>query len=133
MDLLRDGGANGAAYIHNASGAASYSDHLISLVQSMDGTTAFDSQSGISGSMNLLTFAAQSVGWLDGQRSDAAQAAATKDALHVRLVEKMSNQTGVNIDEEMALLLQLEQSYEASARMISTIDEMMRTLIAMVR
>jgi flagellar hook-associated protein 1 FlgK len=130
---VRDGGANGASYTHNPTGAASYSDHLISLVQSLDGTTAFDGQSGIGGSMSLLTYAAQSLGWLDGQRSEATQAAATKDALHVRLAEKISNETGVNIDEEMALLLQLEHSYEASARVISAVDEMLATLLSVVR
>ncbi len=133
INLLRDGGANGAAYTHNPSGAASYSDHLISLVQSLDGTTDFDGQSEIGGSMSLLTYAAQSIGWLDGQRSEATQAAATKDSLHARLAEKISNQTGVNIDEEMALLLQLEHSYEASARVISTVDEMLATLMSVVR
>ena len=133
INLLRDGGANGAGYNHNPTGAASYSDHLISLVQSMDGTTAFDGQSGIGGSMSLLAYATQSIGWLDGQRSEATQAAATKDALHIRLTEKISNQTGVNIDEEMALLLQLEHSYEASARVISTVDAMLATLMSVVR
>ncbi|MEP1206281.1 MAG: flagellar hook-associated protein FlgK [Rhizobiaceae bacterium] len=133
INLMRDGGANGAAYNHNPTGAASYSDHLISLVQSLDGTTAFDGQSGIGGSMSLLSYATQSIGWLDGQRSEASQAAATKEALHVRLAEKISNQTGVNIDEEMALLLQLEHSYEASARVISTVDEMLATLMSVVR
>ncbi|MEP0944764.1 MAG: flagellar hook-associated protein FlgK [Rhizobiaceae bacterium] len=131
--LMRDGGANGAAYTHNPAGAASYSDHLISLVQSLDGTTAFDGQSEIGGSMSLLTYAAQSLGWLDGQRSEASQSAATKEALHIRLSEKISNQTGVNIDEEMALLLQLEHSYEASARVITAVDEMLATLLSVVR
>lgn len=132
-NLIRDGGANGAAYTHNPTGAASYSDHLISLVQSLDGTTAFDGQSGISGSMSLLTYATQSLGWLDGQRSEASQAAATKESLHIRLTEKISNQTGVNIDEEMAMLLQLEHSYEASARIITAVDEMLATLLSVVR
>ena len=83
--------------------------------------------------MSLLTYATQSLGWLDGQRSEAAQAAATKESLHVRLTEKISNQTGVNIDEEMAMLLQLEHSYEASARIITAVDEMLATLLSVVR
>jgi len=131
--LLRDGGANGAGYLQNTTGAVSFSDHLISLMQSLDATVPFDGQTGIGGSMSLLSFAAQSSGWLDGQRSEASQAAASKEALHVRLTERLSNQTGVNIDEEMALLLQLEHSYEASARMIRTVDEMLTTLMSVVR
>jgi flagellar hook-associated protein 1 FlgK len=35
----------------------------------------------------------------------------------------------VNIDEEMARLIELQQTYQASARIISIVDEMMRTLL----
>ena len=131
--LLRDGGANGVAYIHNTSGAASFSDRLISLATGLDEERTFDVQSGIGGDKSLLKFAAQSIGWLDGERSTASRSAITKDALVVRLSEKISNQTGVNIDEEMATLLQLEQSYEASARLISVVDEMLTTLMNVTR
>ena len=131
--LLRDGGANGAAYVHNTEGGESYSNHLISLVQSMDVRSSFDNQTGISGLMSILTFANQTTGWIDGQRSDASQAALTKSALSIRLTEKISNKSGVNIDEEMTLLLQLEKSYEASARLIATVNEMFDTLLQSVR
>jgi len=132
-NLLRDGGANGPGYLANSSGGASFADNLISLVQSLDVSTDFDEQTGVGGTMGLMSYAAQSVGWLDGQRSDATQATTSKEALFTRLSEKLSNETGVNIDEEMAMLLQLEQSYEASARLISAVDEMMNALLAAVR
>jgi flagellar hook-associated protein 1 FlgK len=35
----------------------------------------------------------------------------------------------VNIDEEMARLIELQQTFQASARIISTVDEMMRALL----
>ena len=57
----------------------------------------------------------------------------TKCALSIRLTEKISNESGVNIDEEMTLLLQLEKSYEASARLIATVNEMFDTLLQSVR
>jgi len=131
--FLRDGGANGAAYVSNSTGGASYSDQLISFVQRLDVTEGFDNQTGIGGSMSLMTFASQTNGWMSALRSTAAEAMATKDALHIRLSEKLSNQTGVNIDEEMAMLLQLEHSYEASARLISAVDEMLSTLMSTIR
>ncbi|MEP4751127.1 MAG: flagellar basal body rod C-terminal domain-containing protein, partial [Nitratireductor sp.] len=40
--------------------------------------------------------------------------------------------TGVNIDVEMSLLLDLEHAYEASARLIRTVDQMMATLLETV-
>lgn len=131
--LLRDGGANGAAYVANSTGGDSYTDNLISFVQRLDVTEGFDTQTGIGGSMSLMTFASQTNGWMSALRSTASDAMATKEALHVRLTEKLSNQTGVNIDEELAVLLQLEHSYEASARLISAVDEMLSTLMSTIR
>ena len=106
--LLRDGGSNGAGYIHNTTGAASYSDHMISLVQRLSANTSYDTQTGVGGDMSLNGYAAQSLGWIEGQRSAATEATLSKEALSVRLSEKLSNQTGVNIDEEAALLIKLE-------------------------
>ena len=130
---LRDGGANGAAYLGNTTGGASFADRLITLVSRLDSQQNFDTSSGLAASASIVEFASQSIGWLDGQRSDATRASATKDALGARLSEKLSNQTGVNIDEEMSTLLQLERSYEASARLIRTVDEMLQTLLAAAR
>ncbi|MGI9353870.1 MAG: flagellar hook-associated protein FlgK [Rhizobiaceae bacterium] len=130
---LRDSGANGAAYLENPAGGASFADRLITLTQRLDESQDFDTSGGLASSTSIVEFASQSIGWLDGQRSDAARASAAKDALGIRLSEKLSNQTGVNIDEEMSVLLQLERSYEASARLIRTVDEMLQTLMAAAR
>ncbi len=51
----------------------------------------------------------------------------------LRTSAALSNETGVNIDEEMALLLDLEHSYQASARLISAVDDMLSTLLAAVQ
>lgn len=131
--LLRDGGFNGAAYVENPTGGSSFADRLITLAQGLDGEQSFDPSAQLGTSTSLLNFAGQASGWLDGQRSDASHALTSKEALRDRLQEKISNQTGVNIDEEMAVLLQLERSYEASARLIATVDEMLQTLLATVR
>ena len=39
--------------------------------------------------------------------------------------------TGVSLDEEMTQLIQYEQAYEAAARMISTVDELMQTILSL--
>jgi flagellar hook-associated protein 1 FlgK len=46
-----------------------------------------------------------------------------------RTQQALSNSTGVNIDEEMSMMLDLEHSYQASARMISTVDNMLAALM----
>jgi flagellar hook-associated protein 1 FlgK len=50
------------------------------------------------------------------------------------ILEEMNNKqdalAGVNLDEELADILRFQYMYQASAKMISTIDEMMDTLLA---
>ncbi len=131
--LLRDGGANGAAYVENTTGAAAFSDRLIRFGEQLDKPITFDGATGIGGDKSLLSFAAGSVSWLEGYRSDASNAAATKDALYVRLTSTLTAETGVNLDQEMSRLLDLEHTFEASARLIRAVDEMLQDLLAAVR
>jgi len=37
--------------------------------------------------------------------------------------------TAVSLDEELALLLDLEQSYKASAKLVAAVDEMIAALL----
>ncbi len=128
--LLRDGGANGAAYVQNAAGAPAFADRLIQFTQNLIAPTGFDAATGISGTMSLESFGADMTGWLEEYRSTALASAETKMALTARLEETLANETGVNIDEEMTRLLDLEHSYEASARVIDVVNQMLDTLMA---
>lgn len=130
--LLRDGGANGAAYVENSSGGASYADRLIAVAENMDAEMPFDAASGVSGNLSILEYAADSLAWLDGFRSDATAAADRKEALSSQISDKLSNSVGVNVDEEMSKLVEFENSYQASARMLQTVDQMLKTLLAAV-
>ncbi len=41
--------------------------------------------------------------------------------------------SGVSLDEEMTNLMKFQKAFQASARMITTIDEMLQTVITMLR
>lgn len=131
--LLRDGGINGAAYSSNPSGATGYSSLLDRHVQALETPMAFDAAAGLSSSASLMEFSAQSVGWLELNRSDAESAAESREASRFRSVEALSSITGVSLDEEMSMLLELEQAYKASARLIAAVDEMLQALMAVAR
>lgn len=131
-ELLRDGGANGVGYIANTDGAASYSSLLLRYGERLAEPFAFDAAAGLGTAGNLNSYSAASVGWVDGLRKEADAASQNKQALVTRTAEALSNATGVNVDEEMALLLDLEHSYEASARLIKAVDEMLANLFAAV-
>ncbi len=132
-ELLRDGGINGAAYSSNPTGASGYSSLLDSYVVALDNPMAFDSAAGISTNTSILGFAADSIGWLELNRSDADSSSVSREASLFRSVEALSNVTGVSLDEEMSILLELEQSYKASARLISAVDEMLQALMGAMR
>lgn len=129
---LRDGGANGAAYLANTGGAASYGELLLTLTARIDEPIAFDPTAGGGDQASLAAFSANVISWFETQRQDASRAEETRNAQMARTQAALSNATGVNIDDEMAKLLELEHSYQASARLIAAVDEMLASLLAAV-
>ncbi|MGN7753177.1 flagellar hook-associated protein FlgK [Sinorhizobium sp. 22678] len=129
--LLRDGGFNGV--VSNPDGNAGFTDLLDGLITALDGDMAFDGATGLDATSSIMEFAASSVGWFEQIRSGASRADDNKAALLARTQEALGSVTGVSIDEELSLLLDLEQSYKASAKLISTVDAMMASLLEAVR
>ena len=67
---------------------------------------------------------------------DAAGAKDRLDDMGARradAINRRDSYSGVNIDEELASLVTLQNSYSAAARVMSTATEMYDTLIGMVR
>lgn len=127
-DKVRDGGINGAAYVVNT-GGSSYGDLLDKYNQNLEGPMTFSSSTQIADAPDLLSFSADSMGWLEQLRSTATSADDAKTALLTRTLEAYSSTTGVSLDEELSLLLDIEQSYKAGAKLMSTIDDMMKALL----
>lgn len=131
--LLRDGGIGGAAYVYNATGAAGFSDRLSALSQAMGAQRGFDASAGLSGTATIAEFAEQSAGWLEAGRQAATQSNVAAQALAEQAGAALSNATGVNIDDQMAQMLQLERSFQAAAKLIATIDQMYSSFFESVR
>lgn len=112
---------------------ANFTDLLIGFTNNMDAHAGFVNVDGTPVSMSLMTYSAGAISWLEDARKTADYGAEVKSALVIRTNEALSNVTSVNIDEEMALMLELEQSYSASAKMLQMIDEMLKTLLSAVR
>jgi flagellar hook-associated protein 1 FlgK len=72
------------------------------------------------------------VSWSAGQKQAATNNAEQAAALLDRLSLALSNATGVNIDDEMARLLDIEHAYQASAKLIASVDMLYRTLFDVV-
>lgn len=99
---------------------------------------AFDTPRDYSGNTNLpnktslLDFANQSIAWSSSQYQNIKESSQHHMTIYQHAAQSLSNETGVNKDDELALMLQLEQNYGASAKIITAVGKMMDDLLAAV-
>ncbi|MFC6447237.1 flagellar hook-associated protein FlgK [Shinella zoogloeoides] len=108
---------------------ASFSDLLNNYASAFEAPMTFDTAAAIDTTGTILAFSSGSVGWLEEIRGAATTAGDDKNALLGRTQEALQNVTSVSLDEELALLLDLEQSYKASAKLVAAVDEMITALL----
>lgn len=130
--LLRDGGINGAAYVYNSTGAAGFSDRLMQLQDNLHTPFSFDPAAQIDATATLTDYTANSVGWLQQTRQSTNTEFEFRTAVYERSVDSLTKVTNVNLDYEMTLLLDLERSYQATSRLISSVDTMFGSLLQAV-
>ncbi|AQX18599.1 MULTISPECIES: flagellar hook-associated protein FlgK [unclassified Bartonella] len=114
-------------------GPEHFGDKLQELVDSFNEKQKFGTGTGLDLEQSIMDFGKNSVGWLQGLRSNADKEARYKGTMFLHAAEALSNATGVNTDDELALMLQLEQTYGATSRIISTVGKMLDDLLAAVR
>jgi flagellar hook-associated protein 1 FlgK len=115
-----------------AAGDTTRSDFILSQL-----TTAkfqYSPASGVGGASapfkgTLLSYMQQFTSAQGAAADAAAQLADGQGVVLNTLQQKMSSTSGVNIDEEMAHLLSLQNAYSANARVMSTVNEMYKTLM----
>ncbi|OWV84872.1 flagellar biosynthesis protein FlgK [Rhizobium sp. R72] len=125
---LRDGSISGLTNL-NTTNSSGFSDNLDALYTAMGTARTFSSDAGLSSDVNIMDYASNSIGWLEQYRSDATTASENTSAALSRSTEAYSNETGVNLDEELTLLLDIEQSYKAATKILNAVDEMLKSLL----
>jgi flagellar hook-associated protein 1 FlgK len=80
----------------------------------------------------LIGFAGSSVSWLESQRKSASDESTYSQTLLERSADALTNVNGVNMDDEMSFMMQVERTYSASSKVISTVDSMLKELLAAV-
>ena len=115
-----------------ASGDTARSDFI--LTQLSSGTYRYSPQTGIGTTGapftgTLTNFAKQFISQQGEAANAAKQLADGQDVVLNTLQNKVSATSGVNIDDEMAHLLALQNAYSANARVMSSIKQMYDTLI----
>lgn len=130
---LRDGGISdpgNPSYIYNATGVAGYSERLMGLQAGLSGSMAFDPAAGLSDTANLRSFASQSAGWLSELRQAQTEKFDDKQVLGQRALASWQDSIGINLDDELTALIALERSYQASSRLINSVNGMFDALLS---
>ena len=102
------------------------------LIHEVTTPQAFDPAAQAASAATVADFAASSISWLQEGRKSAGADSDYQSTLKDRASDALSKSTGVNLDEEMTLLLELERSYQASTRLVSAINNMLGTLLQAV-
>ncbi|MDH7798660.1 MULTISPECIES: flagellar hook-associated protein FlgK [unclassified Beijerinckia] len=131
LNLLRDGGISdpgNPAYVYNSSGGASYSGRLQGLVDKLSANQNFDPASGIGTSASVSTFATSSAAWLAGTRKAASDRSDQQSTIRDSATQALTSANGVDMNDELSRMLDIEHSYQASSKLISAIDQMFGVL-----
>jgi flagellar hook-associated protein 1 FlgK len=129
LNRLRDGFSTS----YNPTGAAGFSGRLQELLGNLEAPQDFDPAAGINQTASLTRYTAASASWVEASRKQATEISTYQNTFLERTREALSNETGVNLDEELSLMLELERSYGASARIITVVDTMIKTLLDAAR
>ncbi len=94
----------------------------------------FGSETGLAAeghgfSTTLSTFADRMVSYWGAASASAASALESQSTIQSNLEERMKTASGVNVDQELARLIQLQSAYAANARVMSTAKEMLDALM----
>jgi flagellar hook-associated protein 1 len=127
---LRDGGINGGNYVYNSTGAAAFADRLNTLASDLNSPRSFDAKAQLGTSADVPAYATSSASWLENLRQTASTNNDYQQTLLSQASTALSNATGVNLDEEYANQLQLEQSYTASSKLIAVVGQLFDQLMA---
>lgn len=127
--MIRDGGFGGPAYVRNTEALAGYQVRISELTDALDTSLSFGSWGGLGGDASLKDFSAKSASWVEIRRQEAKSQLDASTASTTRAANTLSRVTGVNIDQEMATLLDLEKSYQASSKVLAVVNSMLDVLL----
>lgn len=136
VNRLRDGGVGApgvAQYVYNTEGGAGYAGRLQGLLSGLGAKQSFDPSSSLQPSATLSEFASDSAAWVESSRKAATSEVEYRSTILEKSKTSLSNATGVNLDDEVTAMLDIERSYQASAKVLSVVDRMLENLMNAIR
>jgi flagellar hook-associated protein 1 FlgK len=83
--------------------------------------------------MSLDGYYSAVIGGLGVQREDAQRAETNQKTLLNQIDNMRQSVCGVSLDEEMSKMIQYQKGYNAAARMLTTMNDMLDTLLNATR
>ena len=117
-----------------ASTGASDSSLPLAIINMFDTKQAFVAVTGLnSTSSTLEEFSAEFISYQANQAADYESQLDFQSQIRGLLEERFRDESGVNLDEELASLIQLEAAFAASARVLSSVQQALDELLGAVR
>ena len=132
IEHIRDGGLadlGNLAYRYNAANNSGYADRLNQMADALGAKQNFDAIAGLATNGSVESFSTQLLSAFEADRKSASELGDSRTALHDQAKQALGNATGVNIDDEMSRMLDIERSYQASAKLLTTANSMFTTLL----
>jgi flagellar hook-associated protein 1 FlgK len=106
---------------------------LATNVLNMMGTAqSFSRNTGLTTSATLENYAAGVVAFEANRRATTSASLSSQSIIYQNFQQRTQDDSGVNVDQELAFMLQVQNSYSASARTITAIKDMMDVLLQTV-
>lgn len=83
-------------------------------------------------SVSLATYSAELVTAVGVLSSDTTDSRVAAQSVRDQFQQLLTNETGVNVDQEIGMLIQLQRAYSSSARIVTTNQEMFQELMRAV-
>jgi flagellar hook-associated protein 1 FlgK len=128
VSLLQNGGINGSNYTYNTTDSG-YTGRIQQLIGATTATQSFDPSAGLGSSDSLSDYANASVSWLQAQNQQASNQVDYQNSLVTQATGALSNATGVSLDTEMTNMLNIENTYTTTAKLLTTVNDMFTALI----
>lgn len=104
----------------------------LAVVDMFESLQTFPGTTGLGTSFTLEGYASAFIAFQGTQRANTGDLLQNKSVLTESLQARLSNDSGVNVDRELALMIELQNSYAASAKMIQAVKEMFDELLRAV-
>lgn len=104
----------------------------LAIVNSFEALQTFPATTGLGTSFTFEGYASAFVAFQGTQRANTNDAMKNKSVLTESLQTRLNNDSGVNVDRELALMIELQNSYGANAKMVQAVKEMFDQLLQIV-